>query len=401
VALSVNLLAVLLALATRQGPTVWEPGPAPDGVAGLEARGRLAEVLALVRSRRDEDEAFLAEIEGLASSLQILVESTAGLYRARGLFQVLDPREPGDLASFHRRWREFQEAPAAFLALPNEEGRMWAKILCDTRIGMRCEILGGWEGDAREIRAGLALLRANASEWARLGEEVGAVVARRVDVAAALLRARIKDLSALRETPGDAAEVDEAQVGRILAALELPDAERDARLTEEIRLVEERAASMCDLLFLTRLTRTANARLQWRADLERRAQQAHDEALELSPDTPEGREARREIRSRKKTTRRREAFARAVEGLALDPFDERLTYLAGLEAEYVRGTYDLVDYYNRFLALRGIRVHDDRTWRGRELTDEEEHALAQIQQFESEPLPGTEEEEEPGPPEGG
>jgi hypothetical protein len=163
----------------------------------------------------------------------------------------------------------------------------------------------------------------------------------------------------------------------------------------------ERAAALCDLLFLTRLARSASARLSWREDLERRAAQAHDEALELSPDTPEGRDARSEIRTRKKTTRRREAFARAVEGLTLDPFDERLAYLAGLEAEYVRGTYDVVDYYDRFLALRGIRVHDDRTWRRRELTDEEKHALAQIQQFESEPLPGTEEEGQEGGGEGG
>jgi hypothetical protein len=387
------LSALVLAAAPLQGPTTWEPGPAPDGQPGLEQRGRLQDLLGLMRSRRKEDEALLAEIGGLEAALSILAESTAGLYRARGLFQVLDPRVPSGLAAFHRRWREFQADPEAFLALPEAKGRLWAKILCDVRVGMRCEVLEGWEADAREVRAGLALLRANADEWARLDESTGAVVARRVDLAAALLRARIKDLSALRETPGTPSEVDEAQVGRILAALALEQPERGRSLAREFALIEGRAAAMADVLFLTRLWAAAQSRIRWREELDRRAREARAQALVLSPDTPEGRDAPREIRLHKKTTRRREAFARAVEALALDPFDERLAYLAGLQAEYVRGSYDFVDYYDRFLALRGIRVHNDRTWRKRELDADEKHALAQIQEFESQPLPAGETED--------
>jgi len=372
-----------LALPGLQGGNGWEGLPAPDGDPGLEARGKLSEVLALVRSRRKEDEEFLARLEALSGSLQILGDSTEGLYRSRGLFQVLEPTEAGCLAGFHARLAEMQSAPEAFLALPGEKGRLWTKILCDTRIAIRSELFYGWEEDAREIRSGLALLRANASDWVRLSEEEGALVARRVDLAAALLRARIKDLSALRETPGGSSEVDEAEVGKILSALELPEPERGARLAVGFARIEERSYAMWELLFLARLSEEARVRILWREELDQRARELRIVALRSCPDTEEGRAAPREIRIQKKTTRRREAFDRAVEGLAQDPFDPELALLAGRMAEYVRGTYDAVDYFDRFLALRGIQVHDDRTWRKRELTPDESYALFQIQQFES------------------
>ena len=101
------------------------------------------------------------------------------------------------------------------------------------------------------------------------------------------------------------------------------------------------------------------------------------------PQTPEGKEAPREISRIKKTTRRRQAFRRATQGLHHDPLDDELAYAAALMARYVSGTLEALDYYDRFLALRGIRVHDSRTWgRYRKLTEREEEAVTFIQQAE-------------------
>ena len=72
------------------------------------------------------------------------------------------------------------------------------------------------------------------------------------------------------------------------------------------------------------------------------------------------------------------------------PFDAELTYAAGYMAEFVGGRIVSVDYYDRFLCLRGMRSHDDRNWRKRELTDEEKHALFQVQQFAAEIQSGLE-----------
>jgi hypothetical protein len=57
-------------------------------------------------------------------------------------------------------------------------------------------------------------------------------------------------------------------------------------------------------------------------------------------------------------------------------------------AQFVAGTYESLSYFDRFLALSGIRVHDDRNWRKRKLTEEENQAIFQIQQFESDEFPG-------------
>lgn len=395
-----SLLALLSSVEpTRlsdQGPAPppSDTGLAPDGERSLGAGAKLSEVLECLRSRRPADHEFVAGLESLEASLSILAETAEALYRSRGLFEVLDPREAGGLSFFHQRVQELWKAPEPFLVLRDKRGGLWARILCDTRLRIRSELFSSWEDDAREVRDGLALLRGNDDGWVRLDEEEVRLVVQRVDLAAALLRARLKDLAALREAPGEAAEVEEQEVARILAALELPAGERAAALAIEYRRLEERAAAMRELLFFVRFTRQSEGWVAWRAELERRAGALRAEVRVLRPDTPEGRDAPREIQNRKKTSRRREAFARATLGLAHDPFDAELAFSAAQMAEYVGGALESVDYYDRFLVLRGIRVHDDRTWRKRVLTDEENHALFQIQQFESglSPLPGAREE---------
>ena len=342
-------------------------------------------MLALFRRPTDQDEEFLHGLARLEEEVGVLAATAASLYRSRGTFVVLDPSGEQTLEALHRALEDFLAAPEPFLAAGGERGRVWAQLLFDTRSRIRAEILAGWREDVHDVRSGLALLRANTDGWVRFDDEEARLVARRVDLAGALSRARVKDLTALREAAGQPSEVRAEDVDRLLAIVaEPPGPGRQERLDGVLLSAELQVRSMRELLFTTRLREAADEWIRWGAGLESKAERLAGEVRAWRPDTQEGRDAPRAIRSKKKTRRRREAYARAVAGLRLDPFDEELAYAAGLMAEYVAGTLEALDYYDRFLTLRGIRVHDDRNWRGRELTPEESHALFQIQQFESE-----------------
>lgn len=111
----------------------------------------------------------------------------------------------------------------------------------------------------------------------------------------------------------------------------------------------------------------------------------------FDPDTPEGAKAPRDIARQRKTPRRREAFARASLGLTRSPFDEELAYAAGILGEFASELDITVDYFDRYLALRGLRSNDDRNWRGKELSAEEKYALAVVQNYaraRQQPYPG-------------
>ena len=70
---------------------------------------------------------------------------------------------------------------------------------------------------------------------------------------------------------------------------------------------------------------------------------------------------------------------RALEGLSFDPLDAELCFVAAHGSDFVWGDIQSRPLYDRYLALRGIRAHDDRTIRGRELTERELEALLVVQ----------------------
>ena len=89
----------------------------------------------------------------------------------------------------------------------------------DTRLRARAHVLEGWSYDVLQFRRGIALLRANTDGFVGMAENELQIVAGRVDLAAARLRARVKDLAALREQ-GTENEVSKEDVERLVCALE-------------------------------------------------------------------------------------------------------------------------------------------------------------------------------------
>jgi hypothetical protein len=367
---SLVLLAPLLGPAAQEGPL------APDGERGLGESATQDEILRPFRQPDAADEAFLVGLAELEVELGTFTALLADLYEKRGLLVVVEPRVEDRLARFHELLGALLLAPQAHLAAGKEHREPWARAFLDARLRVRARVLAGWERDAAEVRKALALLRATTDGWVNLSQAEAQLVAARADLAAALLRARVKDLAALRER--GPTEVLDAEVEELLV-LAAATGERSAAFPYA---VEARARGMYSLLFTARLRSDAAQWLTWRDALDARAARARADVRRLRPDTEEGRDAPRELARATKTSRRRQAHARALEGLADDPFDEELAHAAARMAEFTPGMHVAVDYYDRFLAMRGIRAHDDRNWRRRQLTDEEQHALFQVQEYE-------------------
>jgi hypothetical protein len=355
---------------------------APDGRRGLGAETPLQGLRDVVQGRKPEDEAFLAGLRALESELSARLSTAEALYHRRGYFEALPWHDPADLEHLEPFLFGLLVDPEPALAGGDPRAPLLQRMVLDIRLRVRFEVLAGWERDATTIARGLLVLRAESEGWSRLVEAEAANLAARVDLSAALLRARIRDLEALREDLGAPAEVDPSELDELarLGALP-PGRERSLGLAGLLERVDERAARMRSLLFVTRLTGEAAGWLSWRAEQDRIAAEALAEVLVLRPDTGAGEQAPREIEQLGKTTRRRLALERAREGLAHDPLDPELTYSAGIMAEYVFGRLETLSLFDRYLALRGIRPDDDRNWRERELTEEESHALFYIQRI--------------------
>lgn len=390
-------LAVVLVPLLVSLPAVRVDALAPDGRPGLGAESSLTVLLGVFRSPNEEEEALLRHLIELESRLAVLEAGARALYQARGYFAVLGRRDEPSLERLHEVLRAFLQDPGAHLEQGDAARRAWAELFLDARLRVRRDVLDGWREDADTVTKGLAALRANTDGWTRLREDEAQNVAARVDLAAARLRARLRDLEALREDAPSGAPAPlppelpagEDAVERLLAAGALPPgAERVARLAQEEQRMRATVAGMETVLFTTRLAGEALTWLQWRELHDGHAATKRAEVRVWQPQTAEGKEAPPEIGRIKKTTRRREAYRRALEGLAYDPLDAELAYAAALMSRYVGGTLETLSHYDRFLALRGIRVHEHRTWQERELTDEEEDALFFIQQYEQENPPG-------------
>ena len=227
------------------------------------------------------------------------------------------------------------------------------------------------------------MLRAGTDGWVALGPTELQNVLARIDLSAAWLRAIAKDLDVLGGT-GEAP--DAAAVTALVAAASTGDeALRDVALEAMFRVADERVERMLSALFTARFSDSPAARAQvdWRQRMRERARPLREEAFHYLPGSEASGEVPPELAKKiaelRKTDRLRWAERRAVEGLGFDPLDEDLVYLSAHCADFLWGDIQSRPLYDRYLALRGIRAHDDDTLRGRELTGRELEALTVVQ----------------------
>jgi len=365
-----RLLAALAGAGSlASGPALDEGDRAPDGARGLGATGEAADVIGLLRSSRDEDQAFLAELDALPSRVEGALAELRAVYERLGYF-AWPADDAAGLDDLHAAFERGLADPYAALREDEPRSTAFAAMLVDVRFRVRLEIVRAWRTSERDLVGGLELLRSKAHGWGELAAPTVLAVARRVDVAASRLRALLKDLTALHRRPTRGGEPSAQALDLIAWASRRPGSDR--RVDEALAAVDRRRDTMLDALFTHRLEARLAAELRWRARAFERAERLVGEARVQHPDLGPPDEGPNGL---SRTERLRRALSLALEGLEFDPLHEELTWIAAESSDFVGGSANTRSLYERFLALRGIRSWDDRTYRDRELTPREKRAL--------------------------
>lgn len=362
-----------LALARQEGAV------APDGRRGFGSRAQLSEVLATVRSTRDGERALLAELDGLPSELSVLVAGALERYRERGYFELLDPAREPTLADVQRELERTLDDPLAALAGAGRAPELRAQVACDLRLRLRREVTSSLELELLELRRGMAVLRGATEGFVLLTPDEAMNIAARIDLAASFLRAMRNDLRALRQG-GDEAEIARrAQALTALARASEGEQVRRAGLARELSSLASVETAMGGATFTARLRTSCREVLDWRARLFAESVPLRDEALLWLPDSEVAKQAPPDVQKLSRSERMRGAQLRAQQALAIDPLDLDAIWVRAHATDFLFGLVESRPWYDRFLALRGIRSHDHRTYAERKLDVREREALDAVQ----------------------
>jgi len=362
-----------LAFARQEGSV------APDGRRGFGSRAQLSEVLATVRSTRDSERALLAELDNLPSELSVLVAGALERYRERGYLALLDPAREPSLADVQRELDSALRDPLAAFATAGRPGELRAQVASDLRLRLRRQVTSSLDLELLELRRGMAVLRGATEGFVLLTQDEATNIAARIDLAASFLRAMRNDLRALRQG-GDEAEVARrAQSLTTIARASEGEQVRRAGLARELELLASVESAMAGATFTSRLRKSCAELLDWRARLFAESVPLRDEALLWLPDSEVAKQAPPDVQKLSRSERMRGARLRAQQALALDPLDPDAVWALAHSTDFLFGLVESRPWYDRFLALRGIRSHDHRTYAERKLDVREREALDSVQ----------------------
>jgi len=376
--LSLALLALGLGVASPGLAQQEDRHPlAPDGRPGLGGDGDARSYGRYFRSPSESELAFLCELEELEPDVLVLAEMVRRDYRRRGYFRLLGWLADQRLEELHRCFVETGPGAVPLLAEGGEAADAFAEMFLDLRFRARLELLESLPLELREVEAGLALLRATQDGFVELKDTEARAIAERVDLAAALLRAIRSDLEALRERGDDRApgSPDPAWMAELIGLTKIRDeAQRSSAYLALGRKVEARLEKLRGALFTPRLREKLAVQLTRRAAALESARQRGENTRRYLLVSPEGDDPPREVQQMAKFRRYQHALSEALTGLSYDPLDEELTYWVGFCTDYLFRTIDARQWYDRYLAMRGIRVDRNETFAERRLTEREERA---------------------------
>lgn len=375
-------LLALPAAAVSQGPEALGSAQAsgslaPDGARGFGSDASPARLRETLGSKAAHDLEFVAELGSLEGKLRILLDAAAERYAREGYFALLPGSADPDARELHALWR--RDSAEAFQRLASgEQAAVFARLFVDLELRLRSELLAGWEVDAAELSGSLALVSASLNGYVELREREARELGRRADLAAARLRALYHDLETLR---GESQEQESGKPPEVLAAtlvglgrIDDEGARRETfeRVREDLAGRQRRRA---EELESRRLGQSLERELLRRDGLREQARASVTETRRILPDYPEGLEPTPEVAELSASKRYAFALRSALVGVDLDPFEPDLCYLAGHAASLLYGEREARKWFDRFLALKGIRSHDHRTYASRRLSSDEERAL--------------------------
>jgi len=384
-ACSVLLVGPLLGplLGAGLGPMLVsvQVGQAPDGKPGFGARASVSEVRGLFQSPSEAEQAFLAQLQSLETEILVLRARFAKSYEDAGYYELLERSAEPTLRHLHEAWFARRDDPLPALREKGGKGRRrglaFARMCADARFRARARLLGVTEEEFRELNGALNMMRAHFAGFADLSDPDVAHLGLRADVAASVLRALRLDLDALRDDEAP----DEEALGVLQAFAR--DTGRGSEQVGPVKAALERMAAreeqMLGMLFSARPSYELTAALEWRDRQRAGAERVLEQVRVLSPLTASGREAPPEVMQLSKSKRHEYAARTAIEGLSLDLMNEELNRLAGESIDFHWGGLESRRWFDRYLALRGIRGHDHRSYDIKTLGPNERRALERVQ----------------------
>ena len=354
---------------------------APDGRPGLGTKRGAREVGALIRSPSKNDEALLLGLRELSSDILVLREMARRIYEQRGYFDALGDAHDVELAALHASFRVDLKRAHDVLSAGGEAARALASLMLDLRFRLRMQLLDAAAEDVPELRRGLALLKGSQDGYYDLKDGEARAITRRVDLAAARLRAVRSDLDALRER-GDAnapGSADPAWGAELLGIANVPDAATRRSILQSVEgKLEQRMQRLSAVLFSPRLEPRLKSDLDKRRALLDQANVHLERAKSYLLLPPHDKDPSEVVLEMSRSERHHYAFSEGLRGLDLDPLNEQLTYCTGIAAAEFQDPRLSRAWFDRYLALRGIRSGDHRTMRDRELTPEETRCVEEV-----------------------
>ncbi len=367
------------AIVAQSARTEW--GVALDGQRGFGSGRKVRDLERLLRSTDVDDKATFAALRALPGEVDALAASAAEQARVHKYTQILAREEPQTLEQLGAAFRESQTNIEARLERGNSSAVL-ARMLVDVRFRVRAHVARGLALEVRELSSALGLLGAQVDGYVNLNDREVDLVARRADLAASRLRAMKLDLTALRvDAATEQSDIDSAgDRERLQGALSIGDrAQRGAELVRVLTELKKREEQTAAVLFTVHLEPKVQALVRARAQAIDRAAAAIANVRAAMPDAPEGGKAPADVRELSKASRYTLAARVGTEALAIDPMSDALCSLVAVSNDFQWGIRGSRQWFDRYLALRGIRASDHRTYKGRQLTPDERRALEALQ----------------------
>ncbi len=355
-----------------------EPTPtAPDGRPGLGVKRTARELSTIFLSPTEEEAALLRGLTELDSDVRVLAEMARRTYVDRGYFTLLDHFTSQGIEALHLAYLDGEQRALDLTAKSSPEAEAWIGMFVDLRFRARLPILEAYRTEAREVQAGLALLRGISDGYIELKDSEARVIAKRVDLASALLRAARLDLEVLRERGDDSSpgQPDPAWMVELIGLTKIRGGEERRVAFKDLQdKIAGAQARLESVLFSPRLRSSLEGELQQRSLSRDKALEYLGQVKLLLHEFPEGFDPPPTLLKMRKTRRHQLALSEALRGIGFDPFNAELAYRAGLCTDQLYGPLESRQWFDRFLALRGIRLHlSGTTEHG--LSKEEEYAL--------------------------
>ena len=372
--------ALLMLLAGVSSAQVEIP-KAPDGRPGLAGRGKAHDLgRVLVRPKTAEERQLVGDLLGIEAAFELRLSLAARKLGERRCMDLVADSATGTLFEQMARFDELASRTATELAVGDERARSFAFCLLDPAFGVRHAALAGVERELTEVSAGLAILLASQAGFVLLSDDEASLIARRVDRSAALLRTLNSDMDLLEASDFAGGPIEEESIDAlILAARTTSQAVRARLLKSLLDPIQGKVARMAASLSSSRLKSALSAELVARATALEKAAGRIPELDMLIPGRIPEELLTEEIRKMSKQDRHSLALRHALEGLAEDPFSPELTFYAAVATNWVADPTRSRPWFDRYLALRGVRAHDHRTYQGRKLEPDEQRALDVVQ----------------------